>query len=272
MYGIKIYNSTKTNYFDLNPKSQKIYAHQLKGFGNEFEIFKSESFLTNRVTNVKPKFPDIEFTLIAKSYECFRCLIDFISANGTNKFILERGDRFFDVYAKKLPKSEKNEFKILEEQFVFERISYAYIEETLNFTFDPSTGNTLKIPLNVPHKLVGYVFTNSGLINNTFFQRLPVEITANGDLEENLNIWVNDEFGNRVSEILMTVPLKAEETLIIDSSEKSIRINGVNSYDKFSRLKNSFLFLENGRFVIGSNLKRTDSGKIRLSIKQYFLD
>ena len=273
MYGIKIYNSTKTNYFDLTPKcSRDIYANELKGFGNAFDIFKSESFSSTRVTNIKPRFPDITFTLIAKCYETYRSLIDFISANGTNKFIIERGDRLYDVYAKQLPKSEKNEFKILQEEFVFERVNYAYKEETLNFTFDPSYSSSVKIPLNVPHKLIGYVFSTSGLINNTFFQRLPVEVTATGELEENLNIWVEDQLGNRVSEVLMVVPLLADQTLIIDSAEKSITINNINAYDKFSRLKNSFLFLDNGKFVLGSNLKRTDTGKIILSIKQYFLD
>ena len=164
-----LWNKDKTLFFNITANDMDTYCTSVKGFGVNFNISKHESLNNTKITNIKNNAPNIEFEFIAKSFGRFRELIDFISANGLNKLIIEYRDRLYDVYAKTLPKSQFTQYQALEEKFIFERIGYAYIEKELTFVIDANVIGTVDIPLNVPHKLVGQAFINEVEFTNSFF-------------------------------------------------------------------------------------------------------
>ncbi len=267
-----LWNQDMTSSFNLIDNTRGIYATNLQGFGNAFSITKEKGTLRDKVTNVVQSFSNITMDIVFKTYTVYNELVNFIALNGNNEMIIQREERYYDVYPQTLPKGERNIYKVLEESFSFSRLSYSYLLTKQNFTFDPNTVDAVTIPLNVPHKLYGQTFINEVTVENTFYERLPIYFEATGEQGQLLIMRMEDSSGNIVQEVDMVVSLDVGDSIIVDSEERRIIFNDENGYDTVSRLKNSFLFLPNGKYLVGSNLQRIDSGVIKIEIKQYVLD
>lgn len=281
----KIYLHTidKTSTFDLNTTSA--FATDLQGFGNAFNLEYSESEKGNHLVNVKPNFDNIQFKVYfncenKNPYINYKALMDFLTKCGMQPFLIEYNDsvtdKFCEIVVKSLPKSQVGDDGIFAETFVFERQSYWYEKVVETFALKNTDTSSASFPLGFPFGFIGKVLQKKYKVKNKFFVDAPISITISGKLQNNINIYIatlNDEI---VQELQLSVGNIDGTTITIEPSTKKITIKtdntSTNGYGLTDKTKQSFLYLPQGEYYIGSNIDDNDTGKIEISIKKYLLD
>lgn len=273
----------RTRSFDLN--GTKALATEPSGLGNGFQTSYKESEQGNYLTNVKPKFDPIILKIYfnadgTSGYLNYKGFMAFLSLCGMSKFIFEYNDgitdKYCDVVLKSIPKSEINSDGVFMETLTLERQTYWY--EVINDEFAFSNIDETPIfPLPFPFGFQGSTFTNERTVENLFFASAPILITISGQILTDLRIYVKNENGDTVSEISISEDLPTGSVVHIDPVTKKITItdaHGVvtNGYGITDKTKQSFLYLPQGKYIVGANIISGATGKIELSIKRYLFD
>ena len=232
MRKFKLWNSNMSNSLDLS--SKKYLVSDVTGLGNNFTLNK----IQNKVSGITPEFGTIQmqinFGINSNAYLNYNEFMNFIESNKEDTLILEYSFddsipiRYCDIYLKSSPKSQKTSFNILQETFVFERVTLWYNLE-------------LKTNQN-----------NVEVINNTT-QDIPVNLTI---VEEanNKTIFIKDELDNIISETKITAPqFSLPGTVYIDSvKKKATHTKGVTTsiYQYLDKTKNTFIYVPKGKFYL----------------------
>lgn len=133
----KLWNYEMTSSYDISLNSIKVT--DVKGLGSNINHQVYDDKYKKTILKSDIKFSDIELTIIFglknNAYADFMNFMQFISTNGKKPFTLEytrnSATRYVDVMPKNMPKSQKSQFRILTENFTFERLTpyYELIEE-----------------------------------------------------------------------------------------------------------------------------------------------
>ncbi len=133
-----------------------------------------------------------------------------------------------------------------------------------------------KFPLGFPFGFVGRVFKKKQRITNTFFVDAPITITITGDIENDIDIYIETTAGDRVAEIALDCNNTDGTTIVIEPTTKKITVTtdgiSTNGYGLTDKTKQSFLYLPQGEYFIGSNMEDTDAGAISFAVKRYLFD
>lgn len=278
-----LYNESKTQFFHLSKNG--ILVTEPKGLGNSFSTTYHENEKSKYLSNIKNSFEDISFKIYfnadgSNAYANYKNLLMFLNSCGLNTIILEYNDgitkKRCNIIIKKLPKSEINEDGLLEETFIFERLTYWYKEEKISFTLKTVLTNET-FPMQFPFGFIGQTLEKEMVVTNDFFEEIPIEIKITGEIEGNITIFIADLNGNRLQEIELQTGCKTGKVITISSfnTKKVLVTEGgktINGYDLIKKDKQSFLYLKPGKYVIGTDLKPTDEGNIDISLINYLLD
>lgn len=277
-----LHTLNKTKSFSLNTTSTLVT--EPTGLGNNFSTNYKDSEKGKHLINVKPEFDPIKFKIYfnadgTSGYVNYKSLLSFLSECGTSKFILEYDDgitdKFCEVVIKSLPKSEISSDNEFAEEFTFERQTYWYEEFEESFSLQ-KTQNEQSFPLHFPFGFAGVVFTREYNVKNSFFVNAPIKITISGQLTDNIQVYIKSLTGEIVSQVQLSRG-NVDDVIIIDPTSKKITItdtngNVTNGYGLTDKTKQSFLYLPQGEYIIGSNMKNTDTGAIEINIKKYLFD
>ncbi len=272
----------KSKSYDLN--GEKALATEPTGLGNAFALTYKDSEKGKYLTNVKPEFEPIVLKIYfntdgTSGYANYKNLLSFIASCGGGKFLFEYADgvtdRYCEVVLKSSTKTEKNTDGEFVETFTFERQTYWY--EQIDTAFEiVRKDNDADFPLQFPFGFAGIRFYNEYRVKNTFFANAPIVIKISGNIANNIQIYVRTVAGEIVSQIQLSVNNIDGTIIIIDPTTKKITVNTdgeiANGYGLTDKTKQSFLYLPQGEYYIGSNMQTTDGGKIEVSIKRYLLD
>lgn len=275
------YDGKKT--FDLN--SDKALAAEPKGLGNAFSLSYKESDKGKHLVNVTPSFDPIELQIYFNAdgtdgYLNYKSLLNFLSLCGTGLFLFEYNDgvtdKFCDVVLKSNSKTERNDEGVFCEPFIFERQTYWYERVEESFALKNTDAAQTKFPLGFPFGFVGHVFKKKQRITNTFFVDAPITITITGDIENDIDIYIETTNGDRVAEIALDCNNADGTTIVIEPTTKKITVTtdgiSTNGYGLTDKTKQSFLYLPQGEYFIGSNMEDTDTGAISFAVKRYLFD
>lgn len=281
-FALHTYDKSKT--FDLNTASA--LAAEPSGLGNAFTTTYKESEKGKHLTNVTPSFEPITLKVYFNAdgtdgYANYKSLLIFLAECGTSAFLFEYNDgvtdKYCDVVLQSHTKSEKNEDGLFCETFTFERQTYWY--EQIETSFDFKINDDVSAyPLAFPFGFAGMTFSNSIKVTNTFFADAPIFIKISGYIESNIRVYIRSVATNEiVSEIQLSRGNVDGETIVIDPTTKKINVtdedgNVTNGYGLTDKTKQSFLYLPQGEYYVGSNITVNDSGSIEVSIKRYLLD
>ena len=275
------YDGKKT--FDLN--SDKALAAEPKGLGNVFSLSYKDSDKGKHLVNVTPSFDPIELQIYFNAddtdgYLNYKSLLNFLLLCGTGLFLFEYNDgvtdKFCDVVLKSNSKTERNDEGVFCEPFIFERQTYWYERVEESFALKNTDAAQTKFPLGFPFGFVGHVFKKKQRIANTFFVDAPITITITGDIENDIDIYIETTDGKRVAEIALACNNTDGTTIIIEPTTKKITVSDAggtrNGYALTDKTKQSFLYLPQGEYYIGSNMTADDDGSIEMSIKRFLFD
>lgn len=269
--------------FDLN--AETALAAEPKGLGNTFALSYKESEKGKHLVNVTPAFDPIELKIYfnadgSDGYVNYKGLLLFLASCGTSTFLFEYNDgttdKFADVVLKSAPKTEISEDGEFVEQFTFERQTYWYERVEESFALKKTDAAQTKYPLGFPFGFAGSVFKKKQKIVNSFFVNAPITITISGDIENDIVIFIETLDDVRVAEISLSTNNVDGTVIVIEPTTKKITrtTNGVttNGYGLTDKTKQSFLYLPQGEYYIGSNMEDSDAGAIAFSIKRYLFD
>lgn len=273
----------KSHSFDLNNESA--LASEPSGLGNGFQTSYKESDKGRHITNIAPKFEDIKLRIYFNAdgtdgYVNYKGLASFLTICGTSKFIFEYDDgvtdKFCDVVLKSISKSEISAEGIFSESLTLERQTYWY--EVIDEEFVFSQVNEIPVfPLAFPFGFQGMAISSEKSIENNFFAPAPVLIRISGQITEDLNIYIKDTSNTVLSEICISEELPDGAVVLIDPATKKITITAAdgtvsNGYEITDKSKQSFLYLPQGKYIIGANIAAGALGKTEISVKRYLFD
>lgn len=273
----------KTKSFDLNTTAA--LATNPTGLGNLFSADYKKSEKGKHLTNNKPNFPNIKFTIYFNAdntnpYINYKSLLSFLAECGTSPFLLEYNDgvtdKFCEIIVKDLPKSETNEDGIFAEDFTFERQTYWYETVEENFALKNTDATATSFPLGFPFGFVGKVLQKRYKIKNKFYLSAPITIEITGCLKNEIDITLATLNGDIVQEIKLSTNNEDGTVIIIEPTTKKITVekdgHTTNGYGLTDKTKQSFLSLPQGEYYIGSNMDDYDTGSIEFKIKRYLFD
>lgn len=295
-----LHSYDKSKSFNLNTLSA--LAVEPQGLGNNFNLSYKDSDRGKHLTNVTPSFEAIKLKIYFNAdgttgYGNYKGLMSFLAERGTKEFLFEYSDGVTDKYAdiifKSNTKTEVDENGLLIETFTFERQTYWYerIEQTFSTKF--VNPDTTKYPLKFPFGFIGQVFSNIHSVSNSFHIEAPIYITITGDIAKNqpsrgIKFFIGEPqktivngieqitVKNIISQICLNTNCEKGKTIIIDPNAKKITVeqNGIvsNGYHLTEKSYQSFLYLPQGEYCLGVNMKGTDTGEIKFAIKRYLLD
>lgn len=238
MRKLKLWNQTKTQSIDLNSKNALV--SDVSGLGTNYSI----NEINNSVARILPTFEDISLQLYfgigGNAYSSYKQFMDFIAANGFDKFVLEYQTgptaRYCDVYIRNIPKSQKNSFNVLTENITLKRITPWYE--------------------NVVITTPGYGLNFEVTISNNYY--LPIEVNLRIDIGVEGQtfpfIIKNSGTGDEISRV--SVLLKGSNTLTINSEKKeayftnTITQERTNAYDNINHAHESFIILDRGSYTL----------------------
>lgn len=272
-----------TNTFNLN--AETALAAEPKGLGNSFALSYKESEKGKHLVNVTPSFDPIELKIYfnadgSDGYVNYKSLLLFLASCGTSTFLFEYNDgvtdKYCDVVLKSNTKTEISEEGLFCESFTFERQTYWYERVAESFSLKSTDAAQTKYPLGFPFGFVGCVFKKRQKIINKFFMDAPITITITGDIANNIDVYIEKPNGDRVAEIALGTNNADGTVIVIEPQTKKITITkdgtSTNGYGLTDKTKQSFLYLPQGEYYIGSNMEDTDAGAIAFSIKRYLFD
>lgn len=274
-------NKSKT--FDLN--TDAALATEPTGLGNAFDIEYKKSEKGQHLVNVKPNFDPIKLKIYfnannTNAYLNYKSLLSFLAECGTSVFLFEYNDgitdKFCEIVSKTLPKSEIDTEGVFVEKFVFERQTYWYEEVAERFALKNTSEVTSMFPLSFPFGFAGKVLQKRYKIINNFYMDAPITILISGNLKNNINIYIMTLNEKIVGQIQLSTNNTEGTEIIIEPTTKKISViknNQItNGYALTDKTKQSFLYLPQGEYFIGSNIDDEDTGKIEISIKRYLFD
>ncbi|WP_300916011.1 phage distal tail protein domain-containing protein [Helicobacter rodentium] len=274
-------NKSKT--FDLN--TDAALATEPTGLGNAFDIEYKKSEKGQHLVNVKPNFDPIKLKIYfnannTNAYLNYKSLLSFLAECGTSVFLFEYNDgitdKFCEIVSKTLPKSEIDTEGVFVEEFVFERQTYWYEEVAERFALKNTSEVTSMFPLSFPFGFAGKVLQKRYKIINNFYMDAPITILISGNLKNNINIYIMTLNEKIVGQIQLSTNNTEGTEIIIEPTTKKISViknNQItNGYALTDKTKQSFLYLPQGEYFIGSNIDDEDTGKIEISIKRYLFD
>ena len=274
-------NKSKT--FDLN--TDAALATEPTGLGNAFDIEYKKGEKGQHLVNVKPNFDPIKLKIYfnannTNAYLNYKSLLSFLAECGTSVFLFEYNDgitdKFCEIVSKTLPKSEIDTEGVFVEEFVFERQTYWYEEVAERFTLKNTSEVTSMFPLSFPFGFAGKVLQKRYKIINNFYMDAPITILISGNLKNNINIYIMTLNEKIVGQIQLSTNNTEGTEIIIEPTTKKISViknNQItNGYALTDKTKQSFLYLPQGEYFIGSNIDDEDTGKIEISIKRYLFD
>ena len=274
-------NKSKT--FDLN--TDAALATEPTGLGNAFDIEYKKSEKGQHLVNVKPNFDPIKLKIYfnannTNAYLNYKSLLSFLAECGTSVFLFEYNDgitdKFCEIVSKTLPKSGIDTEGVFVEEFVFERQTYWYEEVAERFALKNTSEVTSMFPLSFPFGFAGKVLQKRYKIINNFYMDAPITILISGNLKNNINIYIMTLNEKIVGQIQLSTNNTEGTEIIIEPTTKKISViknNQItNGYALTDKTKQSFLYLPQGEYFIGSNIDDEDTGKIEISIKRYLFD
>ena len=274
-------NKSKT--FDLN--TDAALATEPTGLGNAFDIEYKKSEKGQHLVNVKQNFDPIKLKIYfnannTNAYLNYKSLLSFLAECGTSVFLFEYNDgitdKFCEIVSKTLPKSEIDTEGVFVEEFVFERQTYWYEEVAERFALKNTSEVTSMFPLSFPFGFAGKVLQKRYKIINNFYMDAPITILISGNLKNNINIYIMTLNEKIVGQIQLSTNNTEGTEIIIEPTTKKISViknNQItNGYALTDKTKQSFLYLPQGEYFIGSNIDDEDTGKIEISIKRYLFD
>lgn len=278
-----LHTLNKSKSFSLN--TQSIFATDPTGLGNKFDTSYKESVKGKHLVNNKPSFDVIKLKIYfnadgTNGYVNYKSLLTFLSECGTGTFLFEYNDgvtnKFCEVVLKSAPKSQIDDENVFAEDFSFERQTYWYEEFEQSFQLQKVLEEST-FPLGFPFGFEGLVFTREYAVKNSFYLESPIIIKVSGEITNNLQIYIKDAKTKQIIKQIQLNRGNLEDVILIDPTTKKITItdkngNVTNGYGLTDKTKQSFLYLPQGEYIIGSNMSDEDTGKIAISIKKYLFD
>ncbi len=274
----------KSKSFDLN--GETALAAEPTGLGNKFSLSYKESEKGKHLTNVKPDFEQIQLAIYfnadgSNGYGNYKSLSLFLAECGTSPFLFEYNDgvtdKFCEVVSNAMPKTEKNADGIFVETFTFDRQTYWYERVEESFALKKTVAAS-SFPLHFPFGFAGMVFKNKYKVSNPFFVDAPIIIKISGDIAENIRLYLADMNDKVIAEISLATNNADGTEIVIDPTTKKITVTDTesgatrNGYGLTDKTKQSFLYLPQGEYYIGSNMTADDGGAIEMSIKRFLFD
>ena len=156
------------------------------------------------------------------------------------------------------------------------RQTYWYEEVAERFALKNTSEVTSMFPLSFPFGFAGKVLQKRYKIINNFYMDAPITILISGNLKNNINIYIMTLNEKIVGQIQLSTNNTEGTEIIIEPTTKKISViknNQItNGYALTDKTKQSFLYLPQGEYFIGSNIDDEDTGKIEISIKRYLFD
>ncbi len=274
----------KSKSFDLN--GETALAAEPTGLGNKFSLSYKESEKGKHLTNVKPDFEQIQLAIYfnadgSNGYGNYKSLSLFLAECGTSPFLFEYNDgvtdKFCEVVSNAMPKTEKNADGIFVETFTFDRQTYWYERVEESFALKKTVAAS-SFPLHFPFGFAGMVFKNKYKVSNPFFVDAPIIIKISGDIAENIRLYLADMNDKVIAEISLATNNAEGTEIVINPTTKKITVTDTvsgatrNGYGLTDKTKQSFLYLPQGEYYIGSNMTADDGGAIEMSIKRFLFD
>ncbi len=273
----------KSKSFDLN--GENALATEPSGLGNTFSLNYKESEKGKHLTNVTPEFEPIKLSIYfnmdgSNGYGNYKSLLLFLAACGTSPFLFEYNDgvtdKYCDVVLQSAPKSEINEDGLFVEDFTFERQTFWYERVEESFALKTTRAEETNFPLRFPFGFAGFVFKSKYKVSNTFFMDAPITVKISGDIAANIRLFIMTLDDKIVSEIALSANNAEGTEILIEPTNKKIIVSDAsgehNGYGLTDKTKQSFLYLPQGEYYIGSNMTADDDGAIEMSIKRYLFD
>lgn len=204
----KLWNQDRTEFIDMSGKDCFVTSPENLGIG--YELTFNDSNSGRYLENKKPDLTDISlkvnFGLIRNAYETYEIFRNFIAEN--DRFVLEyiiptkpETTKFRDVYVKKLSRTEKNEFRIIQSDLILAPITPWYREKTYSIPF------------------------NQKFYLNSYSKKAPIKLVIQSNSLSNLKIYLEDDERDRTVHFRSLVDLSPitfnfngnTEKIVIDS-------------------------------------------------------
>lgn len=278
-----LHTLNKSKSFSLNTKSA--FATDPTGLGNNFDLSYKESINGKHLVNSKPSFEPIKLKIYfngdgSNGYVNYKSLLNFLTECGTKPFLFEYNDgvtdKFCEVVLKTAPKSQVGDDGVFAEDFVFERQTYWYEEFEQSFQLQKIL-NESTFPLGFSFGFEGVVFVREYLVKNTFFMDAPITITISGEMTNDVQVYIKSVETQKIVAQVQLTRGNVDDVIVIDPNTKKVTItdaqgNISNGYGFTDKTKQSFLYLPQGEYILGSNMNDEDTGKIGITIKKYLFD
>lgn len=224
MRKLKLYNYDMTSSLDLN--SNKYLVDDMTGFGTGYKLIGEGSAIHDIEVEFENITLRINFGINDNAYNCYKEFMDLVILNGKNKLILgydyNGSPRYCDIYLQNAPKTQKTNFNIITETFVFKRMTPWY--EIIIIT----TG------------------INNHNINNTHL--IPINLVVESNQQTGGMTLYLEKNETYISQI--TVVFKSGYTLKIDSEIKEAAfVSGstkISAYDNINHMYDSFFWVPTG--------------------------
>ncbi len=278
-----LHTYSKSKSFDLNTESA--LAAEPTGLGNSFATAYKDSDKGKHLVNVTPSFEPIVLKIYfnadgSEGYANYKGLMLFLAECGTTEFLFEYQDgvtdKYCDVVFKSATKSEPNEEGVFCETFTFERQTYWYERVEDSFALKNTAADATRFPLGFPFGFFGRVFNKKQYVSNPFHIAAPITITISGQIADNIRIYIATLDDKIVAEIKLSTNNVDGRVILIEPNTKKITVSQndtvSNGYGLTDKTKQSFLYLPQGDYYIGSDMTQDDAGQIAFAIKRFLLD
>lgn len=278
-----LHTYSKSKSFDLNTESA--LATEPTGLGNSFATAYKDSDKGKHLVNVTPSFEPIVLKIYfnadgSEGYANYKGLMLFLAECGTTEFLFEYQDgvtdKYCDVVFKSATKSEPNEEGVFCETFTFERQTYWYERVEDSFALKNTAADATRFPLGFPFGFFGRVFNKKQYVSNPFHIAAPITITISGQIADNIRIYIATLDDKIVAEIKLSTNNVDGRVILIEPNTKKITVSQndtvSNGYGLTDKTKQSFLYLPQGDYYIGSDMTQDDAGQIAFAIKRFLLD
>lgn len=278
-----LHTYSKSKSFDLNTESA--LAAEPTGLGNSFATAYKDSDKGKHLVNVTPSFEPIVLKIYfnadgSEGYANYKGLMLFLAMCGTTEFLFEYQDgvtdKYCDVVFQSATKSEPNEEGVFCETFTFERQTYWYERVEDSFALKNTAADATRFPLGFPFGFFGRVFNKKQYVSNPFHIAAPITITISGQIADNIRIYIATLDDKIVAEIKLLTNNVDGRVILIEPNTKKITVSQndtvSNGYGLTDKTKQSFLYLPQGDYYIGSDMTQDDAGQIAFAIKRFLLD
>jgi len=252
MRQFKLWNSAQSVAFDFTAEGAPIT--EVKGLGVGFYVTKNN----RAVVGYGHEFEDIQLTanfgVRTNAYSAYNGFMAFVAANGRDKFVLEYQANgrtvYADVWLKKAPKSQRDEYRLITETIVFDRVTYWYTKVTGSLVTSPDA--------------IGIV--------NDIFDDIPVNLYISGPTTGNLEVSLK-QGSTIIAKTQLLENLTINQGLNIYSDTKTVQFTngavGSNGYNKVSKAFDTFIQVPKGSFTLSIT---GGTGSVVYSFRKWVLD